>query len=346
MMTSQQPAKCRRIVPQPAKWRDLPRIIPFAQTFAATTAQTTRVSNASKVPFYCLGLAASAVPAGLFWRVKWPDGTYLSRDPFETSALGGPVFGPIGAAGNMAAFPSPVVVQPGARIAVETSGATGDLALQFWGKLRYPDDSPNIERARELELAKNVQTACVVGYPAGDGCLVGYPSRRANAGASSDPAAAAAAAWSNRFQCNGNLLAPEFRLGNQCDTFTPDGFADECFSFVTEASTLTPGQVVTGLNVVIPGLSDSVMVFRRWRVLTTWAASGDGVPAVGLRTPDGFSITGGDMIPMLPWSWMPFPVFSEMRAGGRLVLDLSTFLATTGVMTFQIEFDCAKRVKV
>lgn len=355
MTTQQRTGKCRRIVPQPSSWTDLPRIIPFAQSFASVNPQTTRVSNAAKVPFHCCGLAVPAgVPAGLNWRIKWPDGTYLSRDPFVTQSAAGPIFGPVGAAGNMGAIPSPVVIAPGARIAVETSGATGDFSLQFWGWCRYPDTTPRIQDARASERAKGVETTCLIGYPVGDGCLIGYPTGRVNG--APDPAATAAAILSNRFQCNGNLLAPEFRLGNQCDTFTPDGSTDECFTFLTDPITLEPNQVISGINVVIPGLSDSKMVFRRWRAITTWVPAGtgeiipppDGGPAVALRTPDGYSVTGGDMIPMLPWAWMPFPVFEEMRAGGRLVLDVSTFLATavTLSMTFQIEFDCAKRVKV
>ena len=101
-------------------------------------------------------------------------------------------------------------------------------------------------------------------------------------------------------------MAPEFLLGNQFETDTPPGFWDEPYTFLSQVVTITAGGADQAYSnsIQVPGQDD--VVIRRWRIISTWTEDGGaGLPIVGLRSPTGYSITGGDQIPLWLMYWVP-----------------------------------------
>jgi hypothetical protein len=162
-----------------------------------------------------------------------------------------------------------------------------------------------------------------------------------------------------RFSCwpNGNIFAPEFRLGNQCETDTPPGYEDESFTFFSGIPAGTPYIIPAGGQsysnpVGIPGQED--LIIRRWRAITAWNAGPIGPPAFGtpvvqIRLPNGYSVTGGDQIPINLGYW--YPVFPTLRvvAGTVMILDISDSqeqVGNPGNIGIVFEFDAVKRRKI
>ena len=81
-------------------------------------------------------------------------------------------------------------------------------------------------------------------------------------------------------------------------------------------------------------------MIRRWRAIATPTV----ITYIGIRSPSGYSLTGGDLIPTNVGYW--FPVFPTLllKHGTLLVLD---YMASVGPnFTIQIEFDAAKRRRI
>lgn len=327
-------------------------VIFSAGAFSTVLPTKERISNNAKTLFLCEGVGLR-VESNLQVRVKWPNGRFLAQNLSGDQTVSGSCF-PQGVAGNMIALNEPVPIERGAVIAVEIAGTgVGNVDLQFWGKLRYLlKDSAGGGVVDE--------ETCVVGYPAAaqgnkTSCLVGYPVK-AGAGAGfsfesiSDPVAALEDL--PRFGCgpNQNVMAPEFRMGNQATPETPTGFEDESFTFLSPAYTVAVGQSLYGCIVTVPGAVD--VVIKRFRLISTWddaaLAVGPPVVIVGLQLPSGYSVTGGDLIPtdLLWWA----PLFPTLRVahGARIVFDLSSigFSSARGSITTRIEFDAVKRRRV
>ena len=66
------------------------------------------------------------------------------------------------------------------------------------------------------------------------------------------------------------------------------------------------------------------------------------VGELGLRVPSGYSMTGGDLIPMV-FDWMPIFPTMRVRAGSRVIWDLSAIDGTGGHFSTRLEFDAVKR---
>ena len=67
-----------------------------------------------------------------------------------------------------------------------------------------------------------------------------------------------------------------------------------------------------------------------------------------MRSPSGYSLTGGDLIPINLGYWYPvFPTL-VLKHGTVLVIDLSTNQSPgiSGSINVQIEFDAAKRRRI
>ena len=69
-----------------------------------------------------------------------------------------------------------------------------------------------------------------------------------------------------------------------------------------------------------------------------------GIPVVQIRLPNGYSVTGGDQIPINLGYW--YPMFPTLRvaAGTRFILDVTDPLGgEAGTLTVTFEFDAVKR---
>lgn len=305
-----------------------------------------RLENIANTLFIVKGIVLETDPVQI--RIRWPNGRYWNQFPFgNTNTAVGPC-NPQGSGGNMYALDDEVAIERGAKIAVEMSGPNGGTVdVGFWGVLRY------LLKATGDDAGVVDGQTCIVGYPSqaqsqgAPSCIIGYPVSAKAKGKTGltiirDPVEVLKER--PRFNCwpNGNIMAPEFLLGNQCETDTPPGFEDEPFTFVSDPVTLSGGQQSYSNAVSVPGQDD--LIIRRCRPIITWAAGASGTPLFGLRSPTGYSITGGDLIDPTTMYWIPvFPTFN-MRAGTDLIFDVG-FVAGTGQVTIQLEFDAAKRRK-
>lgn len=356
---------CGRPIPDEVpKWIPLPRILSFQATYTGSPVVGTqkRITNASPFPLMLVGMAIAPDTAVSF-RVKWPNGHYLSQSSLTPVQTGGPIVGPVGQAGNMAAFADQVEIPPGGRIAIENSGVAGQLNLSFWGFLKAPLDLLPPEAAKSIVAVDQAAAraagagaggvSCLIGYPTGGNCLIGYPSAVSTTKAGGTPAAAGLVpsqvdrsgidlGESLRFQCNRNLMLPEWGQGNQCGTFVPAGMDADQFQLFSNPVSLAADQQSTNVPMTVPGVNGAKTIIRAFRVLATWTDL-VAVPTVALRLPNGYSITGGDQIPLTPFQWLPWFPRVGINAGTRIILDWGNQQATgAGTITFQLEFDCVK----
>ena len=334
---------CGRPVPPPGyKFVDLPRIIPYQTTVLNTgeggisaTPTLFRLTNNANTLFICKGVAINT-QTGI--RIKWPTGRFLNQNPSSPSGASGFIEQfPNGVAGNMLSLQWPQLIEKGGRIGIEVWNAGGVIKVEFWGVLRYllKDTGDN--------LAADPNSQCIIGYPA-------WANKKSPSPGSfkiemiPDPIAALEAL--PRYACgpNQNIMAPEFLLGDSPSVGeVPDGYIDDSFTFFSPAYTIGVGGQSFGNAVIIPGQDD--VVIKRWRSFSTWSAETVGTPVLGMRLPNGYSLTGGDLIPCV-FGWMP--VFPTLRipSGGRLILDVSNIDATGDTITTTFEFDAVKRRKV
>ena len=317
-----------------------------------------RVENTANTLFICMGIMLQTDPVSV--RIKWPNGRYWNQtpsgNPFQAQSAGFPQ----GTGGNLYALDEEVYIERGGKVAIEMSGPNiGNVDVHLWGKLRY------LLKDKGGAGSVDGQT-CIVGYPAAansqgpPACLIGYP---VNAGSSqsglaikmiNDPIQVLK--YRTRFPCwpNGNIFAPEFRLGNQCETDTPPGYQDDAFTFfsgVTGTNVPTPYAIPGGGQlysqaIAMPGQDD--IVIRRWRAIVTWSGGATGLPVVQLRLPNGYSVTGGDQIPVNLGYWIPcFPTL-RIAQGTVLIVDLADSIqeSSAGTINVVLEFDAVKRRKI
>jgi hypothetical protein len=352
---------CGRPVP-PTGYRfvDLTRVIPFhAETTAAegspaSTPTTGRVVNKSNTLFLVRGLVISG---GLSFRVKWPNGRYLSLHPSGDTSISGRCF-PAGLGGAMLAFNRDQPIESGGRMTVEFSigPVTGTLDLQFWGVLRYllkDDGGPG-----GGGFVHTADSSCLVGYPsrASGGpasCIIGYPAvgaesvtvapyRPGSIPMIPDPIEALEAI--PRFNCGpANIMAPEFLIGACANT--PEGWVDESFTMFSDPIEVPINEQSFGNTIVVPG-SDRV-VLKRVRAISVWDDGAAGIPVFSVRFPNGYDAMGGDLIPAQHY-WFPFFSPLEVRGGERVLIDVADMQASGApgdVITTTFEFDCVRRRK-
>lgn len=341
---------CGRFQAPPGfKFVDLPRAIPVSASSVSpvegpgTTSTgpfTVRTENRAKTLFLCdsIGVLGPNQPGS--FKVKWPNGRYLQQSPAQFSNVTTLGF-PVGVGANQFAFENPQPVEAGGRITIEMPFGVANIQLCFWGRLRFLlKDSPGGAK----------QPSCIVGYPAYAEGITGqqYPIEMMD-----DPREEL---QQRPRYCgpNGNIMAPETFLGNQCQIETPAGYYDEPYTFFSDPISVTvanPGKANNG--VLIPG--DFDVVLRRIRPISTWAVGVlSGWPAFTLRTPSGYSMMGGDQVPTGSNTWQRglfqwLPVFPTlwMRAGDRIIMDVTAVDATgVGAISTVFEYDAVKRRKL
>lgn len=295
--------------PDGTRFAELPYFISFhSSAFAAAApgAPTQgRIANNRNYPFAVKGINFQNY---IPTRIKWPSGKYLAQGPGASTSLEQP-----GAPLAVLALNRDVVLDPGARASIEMTGAdTGLVDLIFMGVLRIPIKGNSM----------NASSSII------------------------DPIAELEAR--PRFLCGPpqNIMAPEWALGNQCGEETPAGYEDESFTFFSPDVTVTIGSQVFDTVVQVPGGGDDVII-KRCRALSDYSnvTGGPPLPTFGLRLPNGYSITGGDLIPspvLEYWPWVPSV---RIRNNERLILDVADMVATgaTGSITSKLEFDAVRR---
>ena len=309
------------------------------------------VSNNSNTLFLCRGLMLQTDPIQV--RIKWPNGRYWNQFPSGNPLLSASACFPQGTGGNLYALDEEVAIERDAKVAVEMTGPNpGGVDVHLWGVLRY------LLKDNGINLLPAVGShSCIVGYPAAaksqgpPTCLIGYPVNTTG-GVKTIPDPIEVLKQRPRFSCwpNGNIMAPEFRLGNQCETDTPEGYEDESFTFLSGVPPGTPfvipgGSQLYSNQVALPGQED--IIVRRFRAIITWAGGATGNPVAQLRLPNGYSLTGGDQIPLFLGYW--FPVFPTLKiaAGTILIVDLADPLqGDGGTINVTLEFDAVKRRKI
>lgn len=324
---------CGRLVPPKGHvFVDLVRIIPLSTTQPGQgegglppSSYTVRVNNNSNSLFICTGLMREG---SVSHRIKWPNGRYFSQKFSQPEGNSGRNF-PGGIAGNGFALDVPQHVGKGQRITVEIQGGTGvdggTLNLWFWGVLRY------LVKAADLEAGENA-------------CLIGYPTRGQNAIGDSlqsllvDSPLEALRERPRFFCANANIRAAEWQLSNQCFDLL-----DEPFQLLSDVYTVEPNEVSDNNAVLIPGSDD--MVLRAWRPIVTAEGETTAEATLSIRLPNGYSMMGGDLIPVTGLYWVPVFTTIRTRAGDRLILDVSSVggALNEDPLSLQVEFMCTKR---
>jgi len=229
-------------------------------------------------------------------------------------------------------------IMPDDRISIEYSGTnTGITKIAFWGVLRY----------LIREASSSDQAECLIGYPTTE-----QSKKRAKPDAAElvmMPDPVRRYAMMPRLQCgpNQNIMVPEFLLGNQATPETPAGFEDESFTFLSDSIAVTPNGRNYGFVVIVPG-ADDVVVKQIAGYVSYEGNVTLAIPTVAVRLPNGYSLTGGDMVPLnlLPGGAAVFPTL-RLRAGDRVIVDVSNMLpnASTGLVFLVLQFDGVKRRK-
>ena len=353
---------CGRPIPPPGyRFVDLFRVIPFHFDTSAAAGPATPfnrgITNNADTIFIARGIT---IDSTFQVRLRWPSGRFLSQATMWYNALQA---SPMGTAGTMLALQAEEVLQPDAHVTVQIAPGAGGINnfvnLSLWGVLRYllkDSDAPDLGK-----VGTSAPASCIVGYAKGGNCIVGYPAAAAPSG---DAAAAAAALITDpvqalearpRYQCtpNQNIMAPEYRLGNQCTLETPNGYRDEPFTFFSPPIDIPAGGEVDNVAVLVPG-QDQVIVRKITFYITLSNGGFFAIPTVQIRLPNGYSITGGDMIPcstdfdFLPYVWQ-LPIFPMLHllAGDRIIMDFADMLVSgAGEESFSqivVEFDGVKR---
>lgn len=336
---------CGRPVPPPGyRFVDLPRCMSFAASQNGggegpadiEFPYANKLENTSKTLFLCRGISTNT---GLRFQVKWPNGRFWNQTPGAARQF------IQGAGTRMFAMKNEQPIEAGGRIAVTVAdGLTaGVLNVDFWGVLRYLLKDTAESRGAAQTLNQN----CIVGYPSA--VRPGGPQSPHLAATMPDPIAELDAR--PRYWCgpNGNIMAPEFMLGNQ-NPFTPVGFDDEPFTFFSdsiECGTAAADQQQLNNRVLIPG-SDQVIV-RGVRPIVSWSSDEvGGWPVFAVRTPSGVSVMGGDLIPQISaFQWLPFFPNIATNAGERLIVDVALIdVSGEGSITTKFEFSAVKRRRV
>lgn len=322
---------CGQLVPPPGYlFIDLFRVIPFLATYPANGEGglppqpfSQRVNNNAKTLFVC---SAVMVDTQTPFRIKWPNGRYFSQTPKKSESNTGTNF-PDGSAGNGLALNAEQMVPAGGRITVEISGSSSDsgtISLEFWGALRY---------MVKIEDCGEEASACIVGYPAKgrngreqvqkflvDSPMEEYQKRP-------------------RYLCDAaNIQANEVQLSNQCEDML-----EENFTFFSETYTLDPNESSMNNAVIVPGADD--LVLKEWRPIVSGTEGDTAEPTVAIRFPSGYSMTGGDLIPVTQLYWCPVFPSIRVRAGDRIIIDVSNINGTNGddPVSLKIEFSATKK---
>ncbi len=340
---------CGRPTPPPGyTFIDLFRIIPFHFDTVGQSSPgapfNQAITNNADTLFLCMGVA---LRSKFMTRIKWPTGRFLSQN-MEFNA--GQEASPQGVGSSMVAFQNPIPIDPDQRITVQISGVNisgTEVDVQFWGVLRDRIKTDSASNGGSANAGSS-DASCIIGYAAKP-----FTDRPSSLETIPDPVAALKAL--PRYQCtpNQNIMAPEYRLGNQCTPETPDDSQDESFTFFSPVISIPANGEVYGIPVIVPGGSDDVVI----RNLTFYVTlTGDGfsaIPVLQIRLPNGYSIMGGDEIPVVTdFNFIPsvfqLPVFPTLRvrSGDRIIVDAADMLVTgSGVSTVLIQFDGCKRRK-
>jgi hypothetical protein len=144
---------------------------------------------------------------------------------------------------------------------------------------------------------------------------------------------------------NQNLMAPEWRLGNQCLPETPAGYVDEPFTLYSNPIANPVGETTVGVPVEVPNDCESFILRNIQYDSVNDDTVTSGVAALQIRLPSGYSLTNGDYLPS-DWNGPAFPPL-QVSGGGRIILDVADLGATgTGNITTTVQFDGVKRIRL
>ena len=243
-------------------------------------------------------------------RIKWPDGRFLHKNV----AASNPHSQGVAAAEMLAVMPEKLIPPSGA-ISVELSaiGTPGfQVAITFVGCLRFLLKASGSEPDQYIPQLSTAP----------------------------------------RVRRYSNILAPEWYLGEQCTPETPAGYEDESFTLLADPVTVNvdPDSLFSDQAGVMRVPGDADFVPRLARFTTTFTGGATGTPTLGVRFDDGYSLTGGDLVPLstllLDWNAI-FPT-QVLRAGTRVFVDMGVIDSASGPGTCVgvLEFDGVKRRKL
>lgn len=262
-------------------------------------AAASRIENKARVQFIVCGLSVSGTVAP--YRIWWANGRNLEQIVSSGSFTG--------AGEGLRVMQPEIVIEPGGKIIIESSGAamSGSALFYFWGVLRFllyargdePEPySPDTSRAPRIPGSQNQ-----------------------------------------------NIMAPEWMLGNQCCPETPPGYWDEPFTLHSPKVANPIGTTTVGIATDVPNDCEFFVVRRiEWNSVADMSVTA-GVSALQLRMPNGYSLTNGDFAPQ-DWTGPLFPPMM-VQGGGRIIQDFGDMdTAGSGNITTVVRYDGVKRRKL
>ena len=315
---------CGRLVPPEGyAFLDLFRVIParlvqpaISEGEPLSAPVTRRVSNQAGTVFYALGLAGES---GLSFSLRWPSGRSLSvRRSIQDSGINFP----LGLSNRQWCFEVPVPMGPGDNFSIETpAGVGGSVDVQLWGYLRW---------LLTAEDAAAVNCNCLVGYP--------VEGKAINGASAAMLPGVAQVQETPRYSCDPvgqNLMASASDLGNQC-------YPGEPAMFATDAVVLGPNEAASDLRVQVPFIGVAWLVGVRLRcVWTDWPEDLTSDIFWALRMPDGYQLTGSDLVSNSALGHTPVMPSIPIRSGERMSFDVwnkSSGTSDTAQCSIVIEF--------
>jgi len=302
----------RPVAPKGMGWVDLPYGLQYqkflpGQTISPGSSPVTTEEKvvSTEAPFLCKSIQTFVQPetnGAVYWRLRFPNGRFLQS---QTCAIT-----PSANFGSYRLYlDKPVECEPGSKFYVTVDGLTQNAAnatgvsVLLEGCLRYP----------------------LKGNPCGAvQCLPDEVIKQARY--TLDP--------------NQNILAPEWRLGNQCYPETPAGYKDSFFEYCTNVNSLVAvpwtGEIVANVNFPLDSVSDFVGRSMSVNVLST-TGSAAGLIAIRMRTSTGYELTDGFTL-AAPISNVMFPELPLPALGGLYIDFMVVDGSGTSNSTMNVQF--------
>lgn len=292
----------RPMMPRGAASVDIPKKFLYSKVVAGTTLDplTVPVNTVEKVieapvPFLLKSISMFQQPPVLnavLWRLRLPNGRYLQANETGVSQAGD-------CGSYKFVLDDPIECAPGSKLWVTLDGLANNatlmsaLSIVFGGWLRYPLRGIVCKIVGERITQRNIRARYTL-----------------------DP--------------NQNIMAPEWRLGNQCYPETPPGVIDRSFEYCTPRTSLIAvpwtGEPLSNVAFLVENTSQFVARFISFRQQSV-TGTASGTLAVRITTDTGYEITDG----FTPISFNG-PMFPELplSGGGALYID---FMVVDGAGT-------------
>lgn len=310
-------ACARPVPPTNLTWVDIPGHRGYSRSILNDSELTNGVVNTSRVPFILRAITAQALPRetqGTYWRMRFPNGRQFQSE-LTSHAMA------FGIGSNRQVLLPEVEWNPGEKIYIDLNtqqgliAASAQVVFMFEGVYRFPITG----RAS----VANPLYADIPSGPNGD-------------------------AFRYFEGANQNILSPEYRYGDSCPSYTPPGYRDEEFRYVSPAVNLpTAGATISNTLTTIAPDAD-FYVREIWPYFPGGSNQGTGTVVVRMRRGDGYTLSN-NFIPINTIQGPIGPTPLKVKATDTISFDAYVIGGGGGVgtvLTFGLYFMGYRRFKL